>query len=73
MAPPSQAIKDRAQRDPTYADELRAALAKEEGLLEECEQVARDSMQNAPDLEDRREGAKLLLRILAKKQNFPWQ
>jgi hypothetical protein len=78
MAPPSQAellraIQDRAERDPEYAEALRAALTKEEGLLEKCEQVARDVLQNAPDPEDRREGAKLLLRILAKKQNVPGQ
>jgi hypothetical protein len=78
MAPPSQAelrraIQDRAERDPEYAKALRAALAKEEGLIERCEQVARDALQNAPDPEDRREGGKLLLRILSKKQNVPGQ
>jgi hypothetical protein len=73
LAPPSlaqqiKAIAERAKRDPKYAKSLGVALAKEDQILDKCEQVARDSM-NAPDPEDRREGAKLLLNILAKKQN----
>lgn len=75
LAPPSlaersKAIWERAKRDPEYAKSLTAALAKEEGLLEECESVARDAMQNAPGPEDQRQGAKLLLKIIAKKQNM---
>lgn len=67
-----RAIQERAKRDPEYAKALKAGLSMEEGLLEKDERVARDSM-NAPDTEDRREGAKLLLNILEKKQNIPDQ
>jgi hypothetical protein len=78
IAPPSnaellKAIQTRADSDPEFAKALREGLAKEDGLLEKCEQVARDGLENAPDPEDRRESAKLLLRILAKKQNVAWQ
>jgi hypothetical protein len=77
LAPPSwaeksRAIDERAKRDLEYAKALKAGLSMEEGLLEKDERVARDAM-NAPDTEDRREGAKLLLNILEKKQNIPDQ
>src|SRR6266851_5304441 len=74
LAPPSlaeqrEAIRERAERDPEFAKVLRAALAKEDGILEQCEEVAWDALRNAPDPEDQRKGAELLLKITAKKQN----
>jgi hypothetical protein len=74
MAPPSlreqiKAIDERMKRDPHFAKAMKAAAAKA-GLFAECENVARDAMQNAPDPEDRRKGAELLLTILGKKQKI---
>ena len=81
MAPPSlsekvKAISERAERDLEYAKALGAALAQdttEKELLKQCERVGWDCLRKAPDLEDQLAGAKLLLRIAAKKQNVAGQ
>jgi sugar phosphate isomerase/epimerase len=77
MAPPSlaekiKAIEERAKRDLEYAKALGTALAMEPGLIEKCERVALDLLRNA-DQKWHLEGAKLLLKIAAKKQNVAWQ
>ena len=76
LAPPSlterlNAIDERAKRDPKFRKALAAAITDE--LLEQCERVGWDALRTAPDPEDQREGAKLLLKIVAKKQNVAGQ
>lgn len=76
LAPPSlaewlKAISDRAKRDPEFAKALGVALADEDS--KENERIASDALQNAVDPADQREGARLLLKIAAKKQNMPDQ
>jgi hypothetical protein len=66
-------ITERAERDPEFKKAVRAALAKDEVGFKLCEQIAWAVLRNAPDREERREGAKLLLKILAKKQNVAGQ
>jgi hypothetical protein len=77
MAPPQQAqllaefnaaVKKRADIDPEFAKHLAAAII-EQGLLAECERVARDCLQNDPDPHGSHEATKLLLEIIAKRQN----
>jgi hypothetical protein len=60
-------IDERAKRDPKFRKALAAVITVE--LLEMCERVAWDALRNAPDPEDQRAGAKLLLKIMATKQN----
>jgi hypothetical protein len=66
-------ITERAERDTEFKKAVRAALAKDEVGFKLCEQIAWAVLRNAPDREERREGAKLLLKILAKKQNVAGQ
>lgn len=61
------AIDERAKRDPKFGNALAALITDE--LLKRCERVGWDALRDAPDPEDQREGAKLLLKIMAKKQN----
>jgi hypothetical protein len=61
-----------AERDPRFKKALRAAPVKNV-CFRLCEQIAWALLRNAPDSEDRLEGAKLLLRIVAKKQNVAGQ
>lgn len=69
-----EAIKERAQRDPRYAKALKAAFAAEGGVIEQwCTHLGWDALRNALDPEDQIEGAKLLLKIVATKQNLAWQ
>jgi hypothetical protein len=60
-------IHERAKRDLKFRKALAALITVE--LLEMCEQVGWDSLRNASDPEDQRAGAKLLLKIMATKQN----
>ena len=66
-------ITERAERDPEFKKTLRAALLKDGVGFKLCEQVAWAVLRKAPDHEDQREGAKLLLKIESKKQNVRWQ
>lgn len=68
-----EAIDERAKRDPEFAKALAAALAKEPGLFEQCEQMAWDSLRHAESPDDVRESIELLLKIAAKKQNVSEQ
>jgi hypothetical protein len=62
------AIDERAKRDPKFRKALAAAVTVL--LLEQCERVGWDALRNAPDPEDQRAGADLLLKIMATKQNM---
>ncbi len=65
LAQQLKAMKERAERDPEFAKVLGLLISGND----EVEQMAWDALQNAPDPEDQRGGAKLLLKIIAKKQN----
>ena len=65
-------ITERAERDPEFKKVLRATPARDV-CLKLCEQIAWAVLRYAEDHEVQREGAKLLLMIMAKKQNVAEQ
>jgi hypothetical protein len=65
-------ITEHAERDPEFKKVLRATPARDV-CFKLCEQIALAVLRKAPDPENQREGAKLLLSILAKKQNVAAQ